>query len=98
MTIKRYRIQTPEQLREVSEFCQRGELGCRSRATVWSTERRRRGSTPWDDSFYVRFMAERCGIRKAHIYSGGMMLAEVKYNAALAYCRDNLELIEEVAG
>ena len=98
MFIKRFRIETPEQLRAVSEFSAYGRMSCLNRATVWSAVRNHKGATPWDNSFSVEFSAERFGSRRALICQDDSMLAEVNYNKALAYCRESLQLIEEVAG
>lgn len=98
MSIKRFRIETPEQLRAVSEFCLYGALACRSRATVWSAVRNGKGNTPWDNSFCVEFHDALLGSHNAYIMQDNNRLAQLERTEALAYCRKSLQLIEEVAG
>lgn len=100
MAIKRFRIETPEQLRALDEMRAKDQLSCSAYATVWSAARNGSGGkSSWDKDFQVRFVSERFGARKAYIdkvgLGGNPALRELKYNPALAYCRENLQMIEE---
>lgn len=91
--IKRFLIEMPDQLRALAAYvkdpCMKDRLG--NYATVWSTERRKRGSAPWDGQMAVRFEAQRFGARHAHVVNGEHKIAEVKCNPVLAICREQME-------
>lgn len=90
--IKRYRIQTPEQLRALESCLLKNEAGVNSYATVWSAARRGGdGTSKWDEDFSVRFDS---GERKAYIDKNTTVkgakpeIRRLNYNKATAFCRD----------
>ena len=96
MAVKRFKVETPDQLRALDGMRAKEQLSCGAYASVWSAARNGNGGkSSWDEDFTVRFVSERFGARKAYIDKGHSALREVKYNPALAYCRENLQLIEE---
>ena len=96
--IKRYRVETPQQLRMLAEFCTYGQKGLASYAAVWNADRNGHGGkSKWDEDFSVRFVAERKS-RTAFIDKvnrekpeADPAIREVRYNDALAFCRENLQ-------
>lgn len=95
MTIKRFKVETPEQLRMLISCISEESMAIhlRNYATVWGACRNQHGRTPWDNSFRVVF--ETGGGRRASAVHDGKTLAPLKYNQALAWCRENLK--QEVA-
>ena len=96
MSSKNFRIETPEQLRELSPLCKSGKVT--NLATVWSSARRKGdGTSPWDSKIVVSFSADRRG-RYAGVLRYGtddtpaVEIAVLKYNAALEWCNKNLQL------
>lgn len=93
MSSKKFCIETPEQLRELSPLCKSGKVT--NLATVWSAARRKsNGKSPWDNKIVVSFSADRHG-RYASIMRYGtddtpVEIATLKYNAALEWCNKNL--------
>lgn len=94
--IKRFGIETPEQLRMLKALVRQDSMKDRlgNCATVWSVERRKRGRTPWDGQMAVQFESVRFGARNAYVMNGEAVIAEVRYNPTLAFCRENLKMME----
>lgn len=102
MSVKRFRIETPEQLRLLDAFLTGKQASCTAYATVWSATRNGHGGkSAWDNDFSVRFVAERFGQRKAYLDKADtktgttVALRELRYNPALSFCRENLQMIPE---
>ena len=90
----------PEQLRMLRPFCYIGADKCGNYAAVWGADRNGHdGKSRWDEDFTVRFETE-SRKRLAYVDKAGKSavdtaaLAELKYNAALAWCRENLVMLE----
>ena len=100
MSNKNFRIETPEQLRELSPLCKSGKVT--NLATVWSSARRKGdGTSPWDGKIVVSFSADRRG-RYASVLRYGsddtpIEIAVLKYNAALDWCKENLSEVQKAA-
>lgn len=100
--IKRYKIETPEQLRALTQYSLIGERLCKNFATVWNANRNKNGgASAWDNDFAVKFVAEG-RMRAAYIEKAGgkgdcASIADMKYNQTLHYCRENLTMIEDPA-
>ena len=101
--IRRFKIETPEQLRALAEHCHIGAQHCRNLASVWNATRNRSsGKSAWDNDFSVHVESVRrgkCTARICKVEKGGACntLADLRYRDTLQYCRDNLTLIEEIA-
>lgn len=91
--IKRYHIETPEQLTELNTFAKSGDAV--NFAKVWAAKLRKSGMSPWDDKVFVIF--DTTNGRKAYIgrNSGAGMLVNMslKYNPALKWCEKNLQMV-----
>lgn len=91
MSARRFRISTPEQLRELSVFATEGKLS--AAISVWTAAKRRMGASHWDRAFYACFSGDRD--RNAEIVridAGGELqhCATPRYNQALRWCERNL--------
>ncbi|MDD3881924.1 MAG: hypothetical protein PHI27_06700 [Eubacteriales bacterium] len=92
-----YRVDTPEQLKEMEPFCKEGSV--LNVATVWSATRRRRGGTcPWDGNIMISFY-EKDGKTRAEAFridtEGEVMpFARLKIVSALKWCKESLVEIE----
>lgn len=85
----------PDQLKEAVSLCRDcGQSQIMNVAKVWSAVCRQKGKTAWDDRICAEFRAEGRE-RRAVIFRYGTnnekhILGELKYNAALKWCRENL--------
>lgn len=90
-------FKTPDQLKEAVSLRRDGVGPSQilNTAKVWSAVCRQKGKTTWDGRICVEFSTEGRE-RKAVIFRYGTnnekhILGELKYNAALKWCRENLE-------
>lgn len=100
---RRYGIETPMQLRMLAEFSQHGAdsppaMHCKNVATVWNAFRNKGRKVDWDGRMFVVFETMD-GKRSAYVmreYGAqgdkvrGAIEDRLKYNPALAWCRENL--------
>ena len=91
--IKRYHVETPDQLKELNGFAKQGSA--ENLVKMWNVALRKDGKAPWDKSIFAVFDTSRG--RKAYIgrkLGEGMTVnVSLKYNPALKYCEDHLKLI-----
>lgn len=89
-----YRIETPEQLKELNQFAKEGSA--LNFAKIWTVKLRRDGKSPWDGKLFAMFDTENG--RKARIVRevGTAFTSNVslKYTPALKWCEDNLKRVE----
>lgn len=95
--MKRFHVKTPDQLREFEPYIKTGNV--ERIASVWNAKLRKDGKSPWDNAIYAVF-AQAGRSRKASIMRSGtdgnmLVVAELKYNPALEWCRENLKRSEE---
>lgn len=90
--VRRYRIDTPEQLLMLEGCLLKNEKNINSYATVWSAARRgNSGRSKWDEDFSIRFETDG---RKAYIDKNTKAkdakpeIRRLNYNKAVAFCRD----------
>lgn len=91
---KLFTIETPEQLRELSEFVKCGSVS--TLATVWSATRRRMGGTsPWDGkimvSFYTSGRQRNAVVFRITTSDETEESARLKYTPALDWCYKHLQ-------
>lgn len=91
---KQYVFKHPDQLKEIAKLCKDSSSQIINTAKVWSAVCRQKGKTTWDGRICVEFRTEGRE-RKAFIFRYGTnnekhILGELKYNAALKWCRENL--------
>ena len=101
MANRSFAVETPEQLKELNQFAVKG--GTLNAATVWNTTKRKNGGkTRWDGHIFVDFEASNgkdgLGWRRAAYVSRRTSRetavdAELRYNAALNWCKANLQLV-----
>lgn len=91
--IKRYHVETPDQLKELNGFTKQGSA--ENLVKMWNVALRKDGKSPWDKSIFAVF--DTSNGRKAYIgrkLGEGMTVnVSLKYNPALKYCEDHLKLI-----
>ena len=98
MKIKSYHIASPEQLNELGDLAKDTERLKHIRS-VWSIACRKKGKSPWDHAIFAEFYSY--GItRKAFIIristnKNKVLVADLKYNPALKWCKEHLELERE---
>jgi hypothetical protein len=91
-----YKVETPEQLREMEPFCRSGTVT--NTATVWSAMRRHDGGkSRWDGKVEVVFSAE-AGARVARVVRTNaagekITVAWIQYAQALTWCKEHLDHI-----
>lgn len=96
--MKKYRIESPEQLESLAPFVKTG--GVTAPAKVWRTEKVRKngGPTNWDGHVTVEFCRQK-NVNQARVYvekpAGPYVFAQLKYNTAVRWCKENLTLLEE---
>lgn len=94
MAAKRFRIETPEQLRDLAGMTKETPNSLERLATVWSATKRRQGETNWDKTFYVCFSGTR-DRNAAVIHFNSLHLlthnVPIRYNKGLNYCESHLE-------
>ena len=96
MKIKSYHIASPEQLNELGVLTKDTERLKQIRS-VWSIALRKKGKTPWDHAIFAEFYSYG-GTRKAvivRISNNKILVADLKYNAALKWCKEHLKLERE---
>ena len=91
--MKRFHVKTPDQLKEFEPYIKTGNV--EHIASVWSVKLRKDGKSPWDNAIHVVF-SQTGRSRKASVMRSGtdgnmLVVAELKYNPALEWCRENLE-------
>ena len=95
MNIKSYHISSPEQLNELGKFAKSDKLISLNRCT-WNIERRKKNDTPWNYAFFAEFYSygtARKAVIIRHARNGSVsQVAELKYNAALQWCKQNSRL------
>lgn len=96
--VKRFVFGNPDQLKETATLCKASSSQIMNVAKVWSAVRRQKGKTAWDRRICAEFCTEGRE-RKAMIFRYGTndekhVLGELKYNAALKWCREHLEEIQ----
>jgi hypothetical protein len=94
--MKLYMVETPEQLKELNQFCKSGAT--LAVATVWSVAQRQNGGcSPWDKKIMVSFQTDK-STRSATVVRISAAdelreVAQLKYVPAIQWCRENLEPI-----
>lgn len=95
--IKRYPIETPEQLRALYALEPVGNLGMDNLARVWKAQDVLRsanhGNPPLPSMAYIDFdtIPRRATVYKT-IHGKVEAIGRMPYNKALKYCRENLEM------
>ena len=92
--VQRFKIDTPEELRELKRFSVSGTASSIERvASVWHHGKQRNGKTPWDDSMMIVFSTDDRQ-RKVYITRSSadkhVDFGDFQYNKALQWCRNNL--------
>lgn len=95
--MKKFKIESPEQLESLSPFVKTG--GVKAPAKVWRTEKvRKNGPTNWDGHVVAEFRRHQ-GKNEAMVYvekpTGPFVFAQLKYNTAVRWCKENLALQTE---
>lgn len=96
---KRFICNHPDQLKEIARLCKDdGNTKIINTAKVWSVTRRQKGKAPWDGKISASFGTEGRE-RKACVIRLGTndkisVIGWLKYNPALKWCGDNLEISE----
>ena len=98
-TVKRYRVETPEQLKALHDIAPDDNHSLWMLARVWSAEKRRRASLGDERPVVVCCVSFETGTRRCQILRQAAKGAEVSgvipYNDALRYFRENnLKLME----
>ncbi len=96
MAAKRFHIATPEELTELGSFASEGKLD--RLTSIWTTARRKGGTTRWDSAIFAQFSGDRQ--RKAEIMrmdANGQPVhcATLKYNLAHKWCALHLKPVSE---
>lgn len=94
---KRFIIQAPYQLKEITQFCKDDSSKVMNVARVWSSVKRQ-GKTTWDGKIGVSFHTDGRE-RFASVFRVGMndqmyVLGQLKYTPALKWCFDHLRKVE----
>ena len=93
---KRFVFSNPDQLKEIAALCKDGNSAkVINVEKVWNVTCRQKEKTPWDGKIGASFYTEGRE-RKACVFRFGAndqmcVLGWLKYNAALEWCRANLE-------
>ena len=91
---KRFVVESPDQLRELEIRSLLKEGSVLSTARVWQVARRQ-GKTTWDGKIVITFLSKDSGrvamVCRQKANGDGATLAVLKYNPALAWCRENLK-------
>lgn len=97
MSVMRFRIVSPEQLRSLmAAYGLWGDRAVENVASVWRIARNA-GPTPWDNEFEARFEQEDGEEPEAYLYKGEIRVARIQYGNALEFCRKcMMEIVEEV--
>lgn len=97
--MKKFVFGNPEQLKAIAELSKDGSASSiMNVAKVWSVTRRQKGEVPWDGKISASFYTEGRE-RKARVFRLGTndkisVIGWLKYNPALKWCEDNLEISE----
>ena len=94
MAAKRFHIETPDQLRELSELTKEHPNGLEHLIRVWTATKRKQGKTNWDNKFFACFSGTRDRISAiVHFNSQGELThsAPIQYNKALNWCESHLK-------
>lgn len=98
MKIKSYHIASPEQLNELGVLAKDTERLKQIRS-VWSIARRKKGKSPWDHAIFAEFYSygntRKAVIVRISVNNDEVLVADLKYNAALKWCKDHLKLERE---
>lgn len=94
--MKKYRIESPEQLESLAPFVKTG--GVTAPAKVWRTEKvRKNGPTNWDGHVAVEFCRQD-NKNRARVYvekpAGPYVFAQLKYQLAVRWCKEHLEIMD----
>ena len=98
MPAKRFHIDTPEKLHELSALVKDKPSTVENMARVWTVTRRRQGGHAWDGQIYAMFSGSRD--RSAEIVRLGrdapiMVCGSLRYNLALRWCEKNLRQVTD---
>lgn len=97
--MKKYVFGNPEQLKAIVYLCKDGsDSSITNVARVWSVTCRQKGKSPWDGKIGASFYTEGRE-RKACVFRIGTngkenVIGWLKYNPALKWCEDNLEILQ----
>lgn len=97
--MKKYVFGNPEQLKSIVHLCKDvSDSSITNVARVWSVTCRQKGKAPWDGKIGASFYTEGRE-RKACVFRIGTngkenVIGWLKYNPALKWCEDNLEILQ----
>jgi len=96
--MKLFAVETPDQLRELNQFCKSG--GTQTVASVWSVSQRKNGgSSPWNGKIMVSFQTEgrtrNATVVRISTSDELREVAQLKYIPAIQWCREHLECVNQ---
>ena len=95
MNMKSFHIVSPQQLTELGSFAKEAERIMPIRS-VWNIARRKKKKTPWDHAIFARFYSygttRKAVIVRKSTDDSTTLIAELKYNPALNWCKEHLQL------
>jgi|GEM_PF-2371063 len=98
MKIKSYLITSPEELNELGTLAKDAERLKQIRS-VWSIARRKKGKSPWDHAIFAEFYSygstRKASIIRISTNKDKVLVADLKYNPALKWCKEHLKLDRE---